>query len=70
MTTLEGSKICKDRTFAYFGKGYKSGMGDSGTIPAIPIHSTLPGLGVDPGDIASGIQATLRRKPAREPSTN
>jgi hypothetical protein len=71
MAVLKGGNVRKDWTFADgFRKGYKSRMGDSATIPAIPTNSIPPGLEAYLGGIASGIRVALRRKPVLESSSS
>jgi hypothetical protein len=71
MTILKGATFRK--TFADgFREGYRSRMGSTAAIPAIPAHA-IPaaaahdaGVGAYLSGIARGIAAALRKKPVRE----
>jgi hypothetical protein len=65
MTIRKGASFSK--TFADgFREGYRSRMGSTAAIPAIPAHSIRAGVGAYLSGIARGIAAALRQKPVRE----
>jgi len=72
MAILKGAT--SSRTFADgFREGYRSRMGNDAALPAIPAHSTAPGVEAIKAylsGVASGVAAGLKEKPVREAASD